>query len=529
MRRPLALALLFLALGPAGTLAAQQTRAERTSYAETSSHADVLSFLDSLRLRGAGIVVGELGRSPEGKVIPYVLASRPLVTEPGAAHRSGKPVVWIQGNIHAGEVEGKEAAQALLRELTLGALRPLLDSVILIVVPIYNTDGNDRWAAGDVNRPGQNGPAVVGTRANGMGLDLNRDYIKGEAPETQATRRMVEAWDPDLFIDLHTTNGSYHGYALTWSPGLHPSSGPANDWVRDRLLPEIRTRMRARHRQETFSYGNFRDQTPDSLIKGWETYDPRPRFGTNLVGMRGRLAILSESYSNADFQTRVSASYNFVREILSLLAERRNELREVLARAETWRPDSVATKARLGAGTPMDVIAEITQPAGEGASMYARRRRTGEFRTIRMPVFDRFVPARQEPLREGYLLPPQHRGIVTMLRSHGIRVEQLTAEWRGNAEAFRIDSVMVAPNLFEGHRTVTADGNWAARDAAVPSGWYYISTRQRLGVLAAYLLEPESDDGVVTWNFMDRDLRRGAEYPFLRLASQPNVPRRVVE
>src|SRR5688572_27394659 len=160
MRRSLAPALLFLALWPTGPLAAQQTRAERTGYAETSSHADVLSFLDSLRLRGAGIVVGELGRSPEGKVIPYVLASRPLVTEPGAAHRSGKPVIWIQGNIHAGEVEGKEAAQALLRELTLGALRPLLDSVILIVVPIYNTDGNDRWAAGDVNRPGQNGPAI---------------------------------------------------------------------------------------------------------------------------------------------------------------------------------------------------------------------------------------------------------------------------------------------------------------------------------------------------------------------------------
>ena len=189
----------------------------------------------------------------------------------------------------------------------------------------------------------------------------------------------------------------------------------------------------------------------------------------------------------------------------------------------------VATKARLGPATPMDVIAEITQAAGEGASMYARRQRTGVFRTIRMPVFDRFVPARQEPLRVGYLLPPQHRGIVTLLRSHGVRVEQLTGEWRGSAEAFRVDSVTVAPNLFEGHRTVTAEGNWAARDASAAAGWYFVSTRQRLGVLAAYLLEPESDDGVVTWNLMDRDLRRNAEYPFLRATAQVNVPRRVVE
>ena len=212
MRRSIALIAAAGALAAvAGPLRAQQTRPERTNWTETSSHADVLGFLDSLRLRGADLQVGELGKSPEGKTIPYVLASRPLVTDPAAAHRSGKPVVLIQANIHAGEVEGKEAAQMLLRDLTLGPLKPLLDSVILIVVPIYNSDGNDHWAAGEVNRPGQNGPAVVGMRANGQGLDLNRDYVKAEAPETRASLAMFAAWDPDVFVDLHTTDGSYHG------------------------------------------------------------------------------------------------------------------------------------------------------------------------------------------------------------------------------------------------------------------------------------------------------------------------------
>jgi hypothetical protein len=506
-------------------LAAQQTRPERTAGAETSSHADVLRFVDSLRRRGADIQVGELGRSPEGKSIPYVLASRPLVTDPATAHRSGKPLVMIQANIHAGEVEGKEAAQMLLRDLTLGALRPLLDSVVLIVVPIYNADGNDRWAPGDVNRPGQNGPAIVGQRANGMGLDLNRDYVKSEAPETRGAEALVDAWDPDVFIDLHTTNGSYHGYLLTWSPGLNPNSPAANDWVRDRILPEVRARMRARHHQETFPYGNFRDQTPDSLKKGWETYDPRPRFGTNWNGMRGRVSILAEAYSNADLNTRIDVTYNFVREALSLIVERRTELRDVIARSDRWRPDSVVTRSVLGPSTDQDVIAELTEPAGEGSGMYARRRRTGVFRTIRMPVFDRFVGARREPLTEGYLLPPQHSQIVDLLRLQGITVERLSAPLAASVESFKIDSLTAAPFVFEGHRTVSLEGNWNLKTVELPAGWYFVPTRQRLGVFAAYLLEPESEDGVVTWNFLDRDLRRNGEFPFYRVRTPLTTPR----
>ena len=519
---------ILVALGLATPLRAQLTRAERTGYAETSAYADVTAFLDSLRLRGAGIQVGTMGVSPEGRPIPYVLASRPLVTEPGDAHRSGKPVVWIQANIHAGEVEGKEAALMLLRDLTLGSLRPLLDSVVLIVVPIYNSDGNDRFASGDVNRPGQNGPAIVGTRANGQGYDLNRDYVKAEAPETRATYAMLAAWDPDVFVDLHTTNGSYHGYLLTWSPGLNVNSPPANDWVRDRFLPEVRARMRARHHQETFPYGNFRNQDPDSLVQGWETYDPRPRFGTNWNGMRGRVSILSEAYSNADFRTRVDVTYNFVRETLSLLAERRGELRDVIARSEGWHPDSVALRSALAPPTMQDVVAEITQPDGDGNGSYARRKRTGVFRTIRMPVFDRFAATRREPLAAGYLLPPQYGEHVARLRAQGIEVERLTAPWQGPAERFTVDSLGVAPYVFEGHRAVTVEGRWRAATAEVPAGWYWVPTGQRLGVYAAYLLEPASEDGLVTWNVLDRDLRRGQPVPYYRLRAPLTTPRQLV-
>jgi zinc carboxypeptidase len=504
-----------LLLLPCSALGAQTTRAERTDYRETSSYADVVGFLDSLRTRTVALSLDTLAHSPGGRAVPLVVASRPLVRGPADAARSGKPMVYLQANIHAGEVEGKEVAQMLLRDLTVGPLAPLLDSLVLLVVPIYNVDGNEALAPGDTNRPGQNGPALVGRRANGQGLDLNRDYVKMESPETKGAAALLLEWNPHLFVDLHTTNGSYHGYALTYSAGLSPNPSPANDFVRDRLLPAVRSRMAERHGRQTFPYGNFRNQDPDSLAQGWETYDARPRFGTNWIGLRGRMAVLSEAYSNDDFRTRVSSTYDFVREVLSFVAEARDTILALTA-AAVPRPDSVALRSLLGPPTRQAVIAEITQPAGQGNGGYARRRRSGIYRTIEMPVYDRFAAARRVAMPEAYLIPGRLPRVVELLRRQGIAVEDLRGAAAGPLEAFQVDSV-VRESLFEGHRPVRVEGRWT-KSLAPPAGfgWHLVRTTQPLGVLAAYLLEPTSDDGVVTWNLLDAEVSAGRAYPILR-------------
>lgn len=526
MLRTLAVAVLFGGLSL--PLAAQQTRPERTAGAETSTYADVVAFLDSLSWRGAAIRTGTLGISPEGRRIPWVLASRPLVDNPGDAQRSGKPIIYIQGNIHAGEVEGKETLQALLRDLTLGSLKPLLDSVILLVVPIYNTDGNERFGPGERNRGGQNGPAIVGRRANGQNYDLNRDYVKLESPENRASLALIDQWQPDVYIDLHTTNGSYHGYALTWSPGLNANRNPANDYTQNTFLPQVKERTAKRHKVLTFPYGNFRNQDPDSLILGWETYDGRARYGVNNQGLTGRIAILSEAYSNDPLPRRIEATYAFVREILSLASEQRSTIRQLVQKSATHRPDSIVLRSAFAPPVQMDVIAELTELAGEGSGMYARRKRTGQFKTIRMPVFDRFVPVEQVARPAAYLLPPSYGTLIPLLRAQGIQVERLTAAWSGQVEAYRADSMQTAPFNFEGHRNVTLRGTWTARPASLTPGWYYVSTEQRLGVLAAVLLEPGSEDGYVTWNFFDRELRPNQEVPVLRVRSAINSPRELL-
>src|SRR5881392_1454235 len=259
MRLPFRAVLAALAAAAPG-LAAQalpQTTAERTDYAATSTNAEVGAFLDSLELAGAPVRVSEMGTSALGKPIYFVIASDPTVTSPDEAAASGKLVVYLQANIHGGEVEGKEAVLALLRELA-GPRRELLHALVVLVAPDYNPDGNDAFGPQAVNRSEQNGPASVGQRADGINLDLNRDYFKAEAPETRASRaRVYTTWDPALMVDLHTTDGTLHGYQLTYAPPLDPNgpSGPTA-FVRDRMLPALRKTLQDRYHEPIFDYGN---------------------------------------------------------------------------------------------------------------------------------------------------------------------------------------------------------------------------------------------------------------------------------
>jgi hypothetical protein len=227
------------------------------------------------------------------------------------------------------------------------------------------------------------------------------------------------------------------------------------------------------------------------------------------------MAILSEAYSNDPFERRVQATYHFVREILSLAAERREKMLPLLQ--SPHRPDSVAVRQRFGQPRMEKVIAEITTSDNDGSHGFARRKRSGQFRTVTMPVWDRFVPRRTEPLRPGYLIPDRLQSVIGLLRRHGVVVTRFGEGWAAATESFTIDSVARSSRPFEGHHNVLLEGHWVEGPAADKETWWHVSTSQPLGVLAAYILEPASEDGVVAWNFLDADLVKGDPYPILRL------------
>jgi len=535
-----ATALTLAALGacapaPAGEIppgALPRTRPERTNHAETSTYQDVVQFVDSLRALGAPIHVGSIGTTTQGRAIPFVIASRPLVTTPEEARRSGRPIAWVQGNIHAGEVEGKEALQALLRDLVPERRPNALDSLVLIAVPIYNADGNEAWGPQARNRSEQNGPERVGERPNAQGLDLNRDYMKAEAPETRASLQMFNRWDPDLFVDLHTTDGSYHGYALTYSPSLNSAAGEAGVFTRDRILPELRRRVRERRGFETFDYGNFalqygEDYDPAFTPRGWYSYDHRPRFGTNYYGLRDRVSVLSEAFSHDPLDRRVASTYAFVRELLSLVAEQGSEIRAAERAADSAAvagPRAVAIRSQLPETAPLEwLVAEDLEATGDTTTRSApgvRRglRRPGQSRALRTPSFIRFEATLQRDAPAGWVLQPADTAAVRLLRLHGIAVSRLTQPWTGDVAAFAIDSVATSRRAFQGHQAVTLLGDrWTTRRATVPAGAFLVSASQPLSRLATVLLAPRTDDGLVTWNVFDAELRAGGEFPVWQL------------
>jgi hypothetical protein len=475
------------------------------------------------------VYVGSIGKTTEGRDIPFVVASRPRVTTPEEAKRLRRPIVYVQANIHAGEVEGKEALQAILRDLVFDDHKNVLDSLVLIAVPIYNADGNERFAPQERNRAEQNGPELVGTRANAQGLDLNRDYIKAEAPETVASLAMFREWDPDVFVDLHTTDGSYHGYALTYAASLNPAAIFTAPYTRDTMLVDLRQRMRERDGFEVFDYGNFpREQGAPTA---WETYDSRPRFGTNYVGLRGRISVLSEAYSHDPFVRRVASTYDFVIELLSYVAENEEDVFDLSREADTrttgWgnQPSSgpkIPIRSRIQSVKSGPIRVEETVRTGDStryeAGLPRGLRRTGRVRTINMPIYDRFAPTLSVPIPYAYAFDRDvGDSLVKRLTMHGILVEQLDEPVETTVVSFTIDSTSAAERPFQNHHERRVYGAWGApATRTIAAGGYVVRSGQPLGILAIYLLEPESDDGFVDWNVLDPWVG-GRAYPVVRI------------
>jgi hypothetical protein len=369
--------------------------------------------------------------------------------------------------------------------------------------------------------------------------------MKAEAPETRASLAMFNAWDPDVFVDLHTTNGSLHGYALTYAPPLNPAA-PLAEYTRE-WLSVLRQRMRDRHRFETFDYGNFgTDDTPwqerlvySPRVHAWSSFDSRPRFSTNYYGLRGGVAILSEGYSHDPFERRVASTYTFVREILSLAAERSRELRtkrrdaaEMTDRRSDGQLGLLPIRARFttapdSAPVLVEEIDQVRDTVRSEPGLPTGIRRTGRFRAITMPVYDRFEPTLRTALPEGYVVPARLRSVVGLLQAHGIRLERVgRREWNAGPAAaaatrvreFIVDSVYQSARPFEGHRETHIEGSWRPATRAPAADDYFVPLSQPLGLLAAYLLKPRSDDGLVNWNFLDPEIAAGSPLPIFAVS-----------
>lgn len=533
---------LILIVAAAAGAGEPATVAETSEYTRTSLHADVVAFIQQVAASSDLVTLATLTRSPEGREVPLVILSRERVRTPAELAATGKPAVLIMANIHAGEVEGKEACQMLIREVGAGRLASLLEHQVVLVIPIFNADGNEKLGA---NRRDL-GPELAGVRHNGQYLDLNRDFTKLESPEVRALVRLLRQWDPVLLVDMHTTNGSYHREPVTYTTGGNPNGAVVlRDYMWKRLFPAVARSLRDTHGWDSVPYGGFVDaEFPE---KGWENDSIEARYGTNYVTLRNRLAILDENYSYADFKTRVLSSYAFVRSILEYTNAHASEIATLVRQTDAdtrdrFRAEPFAVAWQLGRLLDVTVKGfehvKVATTAEERARFpwwgEHRMRPTERHRDYTMPYLALAVPNRTVKLPGAYVLLPGFAEAEQNLLAHGISVERLTRACTAGAERFALDKVETATSLFQGRTLVTLSGRWETADIEIPAGSLLVDLHQPLARLVPVLLEPGSTDSLAAWGFFSRALVRQwtnapGIYPVLRLATRPPVPAVVVE
>ncbi|MBN1414675.1 MAG: hypothetical protein JW973_06210 [Bacteroidales bacterium] len=490
------------------------TVAEQSDYTSTATSREVNAFISQLAA-GSGICrVDTLAITVTGEPVLLLVIADPLPASPEALHNDERTVVYIQANIHAGEVEGKEASLILARELTGPDAGNWLKNLIVLICPNLNPDGNDRISTR--NRTNQNGPKNgVGIRYNAQNLDLNRDAMKLETPEMiGVVKNVLNRWDPAVTVDCHTTNGSFHEEPVTFTWMMNPNVDTSLiHYMRDIMMPRVAAVLREKYNVDNCFYGEFVDMTKPDL--GWEMAGPEPRYFDNYVGLRNRLAILNENYVYADYRTRVLGCHKLLLSILEYASAHRNEIRQLLQQADKavmgrgLHPsviDSFAIGFRVQP-TPEKITIKAFEVEETGDTLFWKKyRKTDRKVTVTVPYLADYVPSVSIRFPYAYLLQVQDPVFAEYLQIHGIEVEKLACDQELEAEMFTMDKIIPSRRLNQGHYTNTISGKYAKEKMIFHAGTWVVRTAQPLANLAAYILEPLSNDGMAVWNKFDRYL-----------------------
>jgi len=485
--------------------ASLSTHAERSGFTQTGRYEEVERLChDFARAHPRAVRCTAFGRTPQGRTMWALVASQSGALTPEAARRAGLPVTLIQGGIHAGEIEGKDAGFLALRDQLArpGALR----SQVLVFVPVFNVDGHERFGAW--NRPNQRGPEQMGWRTTAQNLNLNRDYAKADAPEMQAMLGLVRAWDPLVAVDLHTTDGAQfqHDIAVMVEPvqsGDEALREAGRAW-RDGVIE----RLRAQGGLPLPFYPSFVEM--DNPASGFRDSVSPPRFSTGYFVLRNRLGMLVETHSWRPYAYRVRQTRQTVDAVLDLVA---TNGRPWLALAHEADARAARLTALPLAWRTLDDAREIdflgyayTRTPSEISGALMTRYDESRPEVWRLPLRDHIVPDRVRTApRAGYLVPAEHAGWVgEKLAQHGIRFERLAAGRSALAvQAFRATTVARSAPSVEGRPHVDLTGTWAAETRDLPAGSLFVPLAQPLARLVMNLLEPDAPDALAAWGRFD--------------------------
>ena len=475
------------------------TIAEQSGFQRTGRYDEVIALCGAFEKAYPGAVRSiEFGRTPEGRPMMALVISRTGCLTEDEARKRNLPVLLVQGGIHAGEIDGKDAGFLALREaLEDRAAKETLDKLVWIFVPVFNIDGHERF--GRWNRPNQRGPEEMGWRTTAQNLNLNRDYMKADAPEMQAMLRLVNEWDPLAYIDLHVTDGAKfeHDISIQVEP-LHAGDAEmaaAGMRFRDAVIADLASQGS----QPTPYYPSF--AVPDDPTSGFVDHVSPPRFSHGYFQLRNRFGMLVETHSWKDYPTRVRITRNTIVSLLNQLAAHGSQWLAVAHEADK-RAAQLA-----GQSVPLDYQ---TSPKSHLIDFhgYEYSRTKSDVSGGLMTHYDETkpqiwkVPLRDEPVAGasaiapagGYVVPAAYaENVAEKLKLHGVEYHDLSLPIQQAAvETFRAERVRFGAQPIEGHQMLSLDGGWKPDKRDVAAGSLFVPIAQAKARLVVALLEPQA-------------------------------------
>ena len=511
--------LVALALGAqAASAQPPQTPAEKADYQQRGTlYGPMMKYIDDLDARSDLMSVQKIARTLLGRDLVLVVMSDPPVFQPADVKKLDKPIVLIVNNVHGGEYAGKDATLALMRDLVMGELRPLLKQVVVLIVPTLNPDG-----------------AEVYRRTNEQAFDLNRDYVKLESQEVGGLMsRVMNTWHPDIHVDTH--HGGAAPYTLTMQTCLNPACDQELVALgNDVIIPRIRQALRQENYEGFWYSGPSRIKDQD----GWAPTSPEPRKHHTYTGLSNSVGFLFETPNGTHrvtkngsevvpvepkerYRHQVRGQYIGQREVIRFAAAEAGRLRGTIKRA-------IERAIALGSNDIDDdqVVLEYEQvskgsetfwrtkgwapgrrPEGPGApGMPGAPAAPVEYEKVTLPIFTKFVATRTTTRPWGYLLPPNLATVVPLLLSHEIAVMTLTEPAEFEVEVYSAADVR-RTTYFQGHYLEAVKAEKRTETLTLPAGSFFVPSGQPRSNLISYLLEPETDDNLVTWNYLDNYLQ----------------------
>jgi dipeptidyl-peptidase 4 len=468
---------------------APRTGAELASFERHTSHNELMAFLYDVQSRSDRMLIRHLATTDDGRAMPLVILGAPAAASPASAFFSGRPTVFITGNVHGGERAGREGSLQLIRELALGSAHPLLDRVNVLIVPTLNPDGAERR-----------------TRTNALGYDMNRDFIVAETPEISAILEdVLLEWWPDVYVDVH--NGGAYPYHLTYQATLHPAADSALvAFARGPLYDAVKTHMEARDMRFFWYSGPRRDSITGEW--SWQTTEPWARKQHSYGGLQNMITLLYEIPGRWSLAEQATSAREGLIGLLHFVADNGGAVRATIAGARQRTLHEPAPRVVIG-------VEQSAYPQPEQFYIMDNDQPqlvSGTNRTY-------YIAAETRTRPWAYAFDGRLNNLARFLRRHHIQVERLENDITVPAEKYRLTAIQWASAPYQNHLNAEPTVDVVAEETSLPEGTYLVRMTQNAARLVAELMEPDTDDSIVVWNMLDHSLPnpralQNAERPF---------------